>query len=95
MNQLNLKLKDLVDILEKDNNPKLDHWRDLIKIYNTTLGGCSCSKKSRETNALAAYIGKVNDTHQKNPEIITELKKYLETEKIRFIYQEDTVFLEV
>lgn len=95
MNQLNLKLKDFVDILEKDNSKTLDYWRDLIKVYNSTLGGCNCSKKSRETNAMANYISKVTDTNKNNPELIDGLKKHLNTEKILFIYEENTVFLEV
>lgn len=95
MNQVNLDLKSFVNLLENDKNDKLNHWRDLIPIYNNTLGGCNCSRKSREAGALATFISKINDTNTNKPELIQELKQVLNTEKIFFIYKEGTVFLEV
>ena len=95
MNHLILDLKKFVDLLSTDERKELDYWRDLIEVHNSTLGGCDCSKKSRQINAVATFISKVNTANKDTPQVIQDLKINLNAEKISFLYKDSTVFLEV
>jgi hypothetical protein len=95
MNHLTFDFKKFIDLLLTDERKELDYWRDLIEAYNSTLGGCDCSRKSRQINAVATFISKVNTTNKDTPQEIQDLKINLNAEKISFLYDDSTVFLEV
>jgi len=92
MNQLILNLASFASLLSKDNRIELNYWRDIIKIYESSVGGCNCSKKAREQNAANYFVVKINNT---NIDTIKELKVLLNADKISFQDSNEIIFLEV
>lgn len=92
MNSLDLNLYSFAELLEKDKNEKLNSWRDITTMYNSTLGGCNCSKKSREVNAQNYFIAKISN---QSKESLIELKNLLKVDKILFKSYNGDIFLEV
>lgn len=92
MNSLDLNLYSFAELLEKDKNEKLNPWRDITTMYNSSLGGCNCSKKSRDLNAQNYFVAKISN---QSKESLIELKGLLNADKILFRSHSGDVFLEV
>jgi hypothetical protein len=95
MNQLTINLERMHQILIESKDNKFDLWKDLIGIYESTLGGCNCSKQTR-INAADAYF-KASILRDKNviPLIFDTLKTHLNTDKILFEDINKDIFAEV
>lgn len=92
MNSIELNLNSFAELLEKDKREKLNSWRDITTIYNSTLGGCNCSKKSREVNAQNYFVANISNQSKEN---LIELKDLLKADKILFKSYDGDIFLEV
>ena len=92
MNSIELNLDSLAQFLIINKSNDLNSWQDIIAIHNSRLGGCNCSRASRETNAQNYFIAKVSNETKENFE---KLKNALKVDKISFKSLDGNIFLEV
>ncbi len=92
MNSINLELSSFAELLNNNKNKDLDIWRDVVTMYNSTIGGCNCSKKNREVNAQNYFVAKIMNQPKEDFE---RLKVILNVNKIYFRSLDGNIFLEV
>jgi len=92
MNSIDLDLASFAKILNENKNQKLIKWKDILTMYNNTVGGCDCSKKAREISAQNYFVVKINNQPKEDFE---ELKNILKVDKILFKSSDGNTFLEV
>lgn len=89
----NYNLRELCGLIKQnEDNVMFKKWIDLLKIYETTLGGCSCNRKSRLENAEFYYETKMINLDKKDLE---ELKDFLKVDKIIFELDNKKVIAEI
>jgi hypothetical protein len=67
------------------------YWLDLINIYSSTMGGCSCTLKQRLENANVYFKSKMINAAQTKLE---QLKTFLGVEKLIFVDNQGQTFFE-
>jgi hypothetical protein len=95
MNQLAINLEKMHEILDQDKDNKFGVWKDLIGIYESTLGGCNCSKQSRIDAANAYFKASILRDKNSNLPLFDILKAHLSVDKIIFKDVDENIFAEV
>lgn len=79
-------------IKQNEDNIIFKKWLDLLKIYETTLGGCNCNRKSRLENAEFYYETRMTNVDKKDLE---ELRDFFKLDKIIFELDNKKVIAEI
>jgi hypothetical protein len=85
-------LQDFCSLIARNqDDDNFHYWLDLMNIYSSTTGGCSCTLKQRIQNADVYYKSKMSHSAQIKLE---QLKTFLNVEKLIFIDKEGQTFFE-
>lgn len=79
-------------IYPNKDNPNYGSWIDLISIYESTIGGCNCSKASRIQNADNYFKIKLVNS---DPNSLQIFKNTLEVDKLIFNDSNGNLILEI
>lgn len=70
-------LKTFVEVIRNKipSNNNFQIFNETVNYYDMSLGGCGCSRKTREKYADDKFVEKINNL---NPNILTEIKAVFE-----------------
>jgi hypothetical protein len=93
MNEVILDLSSFYSVISANSDKKeLQYFLDIQAIYESSLGGCNCNRKSRQENAQNYFKMKITNA---NPEDFQKIKTLLNFSKISFKDNNEQIFLEV
>jgi hypothetical protein len=95
MNQLTINIEKIHQILTENKDDKFQMWQDLVRVYESSLGGCNCSKQNRINAANDYFKGSILRDIEKNSAFFDTLKTHLNTDKILFEDMDKNIFAEV
>ena len=78
--------------LYKNNNQELDYYKDILKYFEASIGGCSCSKKSRQEYANYKFIDIISSS---NDEQLSKIKLVANAHQIKLVDMHGNIFKEI
>jgi hypothetical protein len=92
MKDKTFNLQDFCSLISRNkDDDNFHYWLDLINIYSSTMGGCSCNRNQRLENANVYYKSKMINAAQIKLE---QLKTFVNVEKLIFTDNQGQTFFE-
>lgn len=78
--------------LYKNNDQELNYYKDILKYFEASIGGCPCSKKSREEYANYKFIEIISSS---NEEQLSKIKLLANVHLVKFVDMHNNIFKEI
>jgi len=78
--------------LYKNNHEELDYYKDVLKYFEASIGGCSCSRKSRQEYANYKFIEIVSSSID---EQLSRVKLAANVHRVKFVDMHGNIFKEI